>query len=128
MNTMELRLLYGKLHSFPPRAEIFGGTVMFFAGAGLTIGLWEAGWIAGITFMMMGGGLVGIVLGRTRAKELKELDRQVAILMEREADLVGRISEMTRAKQPPFRWLDEQGINDIRIRSYLLKQAESRKA
>lgn len=126
MKPSDARLLYGSLVTFPPWMQFHGGLVLFLAGTGGTIVLWQAGWVAGVFLGAMGTGLATMAMARGRMKEKAALDRQIAIVMEREEELVARVAEMRRAKQPPFRWLEEQGIRDIRIRSYLIAAADGR--
>lgn len=124
MKNTDIRLLYGKLHSFPPATQAGLGIALFLIGAIMTVLLWNAGWIAGPTLLACGLGVANILLARGRAREKNVLDKQIAILQEREEEIVRTLADMRRAKQQPFRWLTEAGISDIRIRTYLVKRAE----
>jgi hypothetical protein len=124
MKNTDIRLLYGKLHSFPPGTQSALGIVFLLIGAIMTVLLWNAGWIAGPPLLACGIGVANILLARGRAREKEALDKQIAVLQEREDEIVRTLVDMRRAKQQPFRWLQEAGISDIRIRTYLVKRAE----
>ena len=124
MKKHEARNLYGKLHSFPPGAQFNTGVGMAILGTGGSIGLWQDGWVSGTLVAIAAVGVLNALWARSRMKEKASLDRQIALLDKEEPALIARIVELRRARQQPFRWLQEAGISDIRIRSYLVKRAE----
>ncbi|GEM_PF-6723740 len=117
--------IFGDVLGLPPMPRMAAGFTSVVFGAGVSLFLWGHGIIWGLSLFAIVAGLILLTSGFRDLRRREAFERLVAVVKEREGELVAGMLEAKRRGESPVRWLTSQGIVNSEIRGYLLERAKS---
>ncbi|MEK7469846.1 MAG: hypothetical protein AAB074_20965 [Planctomycetota bacterium] len=126
MDEEMVRTLKSGFRVFPPWVELVLGTVLAIAGLSLCLALLLSGYIHSIALFLPLVGLFAVFNGAIRQRKKVHLESQIRVVQEKGDALVNELAMALRSNQPASRIFQDLGIDDDRIRAYLLFLAKGR--
>ena len=118
--------LYETFLWMTPLQRVFMGTIITGAGVYISVMLWERGVIARLPLFAALAGPFLFFSGLTGLRKAKERKAMFEEIRKREDELVGSMVTDKREGRNPIRWLNDQGIQDLEIRTLLIEAMNER--
>jgi hypothetical protein len=118
--------VFVNLLRLPPRPRVIAGILSIAGGVLVSVLLWDRGVLWGLPIFAFIGGLFMFFSGLTGIRKQKERQKLLASFESRRTDLLDGMVAEKREGRNPIRWLNDQGIQDLELRSLLIEGMNDR--
>jgi len=114
------------LSRLPPKPRIVAGILLMAGGAAATVVLWGKGVVFGFTAL---AAVVGLFLLFSGIADLRRHAKRKAMLesvRDRKEEILRAMIDAKKAGRNPLRLLNEKGIHEMELRTWLLNEMKAR--